>query len=130
MTSVSEFLLNYVVNASWQIAAIVIVASAAAYLLRHGPAQYRHALWFATLALSIIVPMFAAPRAIPAEKSVFTSSLANTTVSPEADQPVMHLTRKRVQIVSTTPTTTLWLTFGYLLLVAWRVIRLGRFWVK
>ena len=130
MTSVSEFLLNYVVNASWQIAAIVIVAAVAALLLRNGPAPYRHALWFATLALSITVPLFAAPRAIPAEKSVFTSSHATTTLSDEADQPVTYLTKRRVQVVSTTSTTTLWLIGGYLLLVAWRVIRLGRFWVK
>src|SRR5690349_11778453 len=102
MTSVSEFLLNYVVNASWQIAAIVIVAAVAAFLLRNGPARYRHALWFATLALSITVPLFAAPRAVPAGKSVFTSSHATTNLSDEEDQPVTYLTKRRVQVVDTT----------------------------
>jgi HEAT repeat protein len=130
MTSVSEFVLNYVVNASWQVAAIVIVAGTASYLLRNGPARHRHLLWFATLALSIIVPLFAAPRAIPAKKSVFTGSPVNTSVSAEADQSVTHLTRRRVQVVSTTSTTTLWLMSGYVLLIAWRLLRLVRFWVK
>ena len=130
MTSVSEFILNYVVNASWQVAAIVLVAAAASRLLRHGPARYRHLLWFATLALSITVPLFAAPRAITTDKSVFAVAPNNTTAGAEVDQTVTHLTRRRVQVVSTTPTTTLWFTFVYVLLVAWRVIRLGRFRVK
>src|ERR1043165_9125930 len=124
MTTVSEFVLNYVVNASWQVAAIVAVAAAASFLLRHGPARYRHLLWLATLALSIIVPLFAVPHAIPANQSVFTNSPAPVAVSAEADQPTTNLTRRRVQVVSTTSPTTFWLLVGYALLVAGGVVSL------
>ena len=59
MLSVSEwvsgFVLNYVVNATWQIAAIALVASVGSLLLRNGPARYRHVLWLAALALCVVV---------------------------------------------------------------------------
>jgi HEAT repeat protein/beta-lactamase regulating signal transducer with metallopeptidase domain len=129
MIRASEFVLNYVVNASWQVAAITIVAAAASFLLRNGPASYRHVLWVTTLALCTVVPLLAAPRAIPANESVFTASSKQTTIGAEADQAVMHLTRRRGQVVTTTSTTALWLTIGYVLLVAGRAIRLLRFWV-
>src|SRR6185369_14363440 len=83
---------------------------------------------FAALTLCAVVLLFATPHANPVNKSVFTGSSKPETV--EADQPVTYLTKRRVQVVSTTSTTTLWLIVGYALLVAWRVIRLLRFWVR
>src|SRR5689334_16752391 len=143
MTSVSEFVLNYVVNASWQMASIVIVAAAAAYVLRNGPARHRHALWFATLALCVAVPLLSATHtplldathSSSPEKSVFTSSAetpvtASAPVSHEPDLSLSRLTTRRARVVNASSSTALWLTLAYGLILAWRVITLGRFWVK
>ena len=129
MTSVSEFILNYVVNASWQIAAIALVAAAGARLLRNGPARYRHLLWLAALVLCALVPLFSAPHASPAGKYVFSPPVESPAVTAEADLSLAHLTQRRVQVVNTTPNTALWFALGYVVLVAWRVLRLCRFWV-
>jgi beta-lactamase regulating signal transducer with metallopeptidase domain len=133
MIGVSESILNYVVNASWQIAAIVLVAAFASFVLRNGPARYRHLLWIAALALSTIVPLLGVPRANPVEKSVLTVSPAPATVSAEVNEsenPLSRLTTRRARVISASLFTTVWLMVGYMLLLAWRVIRLGRFWVK
>src|SRR6476661_6262370 len=133
--SASEFISNYVVNASWQIAAITVVAATAAVLLRNGPARYRHLLWLAALVLSTIVPLLGTPRAIPVDNSVFSltqqaTSSSPAPVSPEPDLSLSRLTTRRARVFNATSSTMVWLTIAYLLLVAWRVIRLGRFWVK
>ena len=39
-----------------------------------------------------------------------------------------HLTKRRTRVVNSGPRTTLWLTLAYAIFVAWRVIRLVRFW--
>ena len=44
MASVSEFILNFVVNATWQIALITLVAAAGSLVLRNAHARYRHVL--------------------------------------------------------------------------------------
>jgi hypothetical protein len=55
MLRTSEFILNFVLNSCWQIAALVAVAALASWLLRNGPARYRHVLWVVALAASLIV---------------------------------------------------------------------------
>ena len=58
MTTISEFVLNFLVNALWQIVAITVVASLGAHLLKHGPARYRHTLWVAALGLCVMLPVW------------------------------------------------------------------------
>ena len=129
----SEFVLNYVVNATWQIVAIAIVAAFGSLLLKNGPARYRHVLWLAALALCVIVPFFTAAPMSPAIQSQPAATLNDlpiplAPVSTEPDFPVTHLTKKRTQVVSTTSHTVLWLTLAYALFIAWRAIRLVLFW--
>ena len=146
---VSGFVLNYVVNATWQIAAIALVASVGSVLIRNGPARYRHVLWLAALALCVVVPLVTtaplssvnsiatttppAPQTTSADQSLLVrpptapqSSLGR--VNPEPDLPITHLTKRRTQVVSTTSQTALWLACVYALFVVWRGIRLVRFW--
>ena len=64
MASVSEFVMNYVVNATWQIVAIAAVAALGSLLLKSGPARYRHLLWLAALAACLVVPLLTATHTI------------------------------------------------------------------
>ena len=48
MGRISEFAMHFLVNAAWQIAAVVIGASICARLLRNAAARYRHAMWVAS----------------------------------------------------------------------------------
>ena len=135
MTSVSEFVLSYVVNACWQIVVIAMVTAGGAFLLRHAPARYRHVLWIAALALCVVVPLLTSTHTIPANQSELVRStvqppLTIARVSPEPDLPVTHLTKRRTQVVSTTSQTALWLTVAYALFVMWRLTRLARFWLR
>ncbi len=80
MVTTSEFILNFVLNSCWQIAALASVAALAAWLLRNGPARYRHALWVFTLAACLIVPLLTTSRFVPTWISSF-QVLAPRTVA-------------------------------------------------
>lgn len=58
MGRISEFAMHCLVNAAWQIAAVAIGASICARLLRNAAAGYRHALWVASLMLSLALPLW------------------------------------------------------------------------
>src|SRR5688500_7585796 len=58
MNTISELLLNFLLNATWQILAITIVVTVGARLLKDAPARYRHALWVAALCLSVALPLW------------------------------------------------------------------------
>ncbi|HEX6044964.1 MAG TPA: M56 family metallopeptidase, partial [Pyrinomonadaceae bacterium] len=52
----SQLLLNFLLNAVWQIALIAALASFGAWLLRSSSARYRHWLWVSALCLAFLVP--------------------------------------------------------------------------
>ena len=58
MGRISEFAMHFLVNAAWQIAAIALGASVCAWLLRNVVPRYRHALWGASLVLSLALPIW------------------------------------------------------------------------
>ena len=66
MHAISELILNFVLNACWQIAAIFAVAALGAWVLKNGPARYRHTLWVVALVACFIVPLLTATRFVPA----------------------------------------------------------------
>jgi hypothetical protein len=45
MTSANELVLNFLVNSTWQIAAIFVLASVGTYFLKNSSAHYRHIVW-------------------------------------------------------------------------------------
>jgi len=59
----SQLLLNFLLNAVWQIALIVALASLGAWLLRSSSARYRHWLWVGALCLAFFVPAATSVRA-------------------------------------------------------------------
>lgn len=58
----SQLLLNFLLNAAWQIALIAALASLGAWLLRSASARYRHWLWVSALCLALVVPAVTALR--------------------------------------------------------------------
>lgn len=64
METSSQLLLSFLLNACWQLALIVAVASFCDWLLRETAARYRHWLWVAALVLSLCLPVLASLRAL------------------------------------------------------------------
>jgi len=54
MLRISEFILNLVLNSAWQVTVIFVIAAFASWLLRNGPARYRHTLWLIALVGSLV----------------------------------------------------------------------------
>ena len=131
MLRTSEFILNFVLNSCWQIAAIVFVAALASWVLRNGPARYRHVLWIVALVASLIVPLLTASHVIPAWNSTVPSAVAPGPVNnsgPQEDLNVDHIGTRRTTTVTTTPRIVLFLVFTYALFIVIRATRLARFW--
>src|SRR5690348_12973106 len=57
METISWYVLTFLLNSLWQIPVIVSVAALAAWLLRHGPASHRHAVWVVALIASVALPI-------------------------------------------------------------------------
>src|SRR5262245_27744099 len=108
MLRTSEFVLNSVLNSGWQIAAIFAVAAPASWLLKNGPARYRHTLWIIAFATCLVVPLLTATRFVPAwisSEQVVTPQRQNLApiASAEDDIHVDHIGIARRKTVTTTP---------------------------
>src|SRR5690242_16453465 len=111
MLKTSEFILNFVLNSCWQIAAIFVVAAVASRLLKNGPARYRHVLWVLALAMSLVVPLLTTTHYVPewisrAQITTVPSAVAPgraDNVDPTVDANVDRIgTKKRTATISTT----------------------------
>lgn len=104
MRTVSQLLLNFLLNAAWQIALITALASLGAWLLRSSSARYRHWLWVGALCLAFFVPATttirayfetAAPATIEPvfieEPFLFSSLETNTAISRDLLPSVIQL---------------------------------------
>lgn len=142
MLRISEFILNFVLNSAWQVAAIFAVATLASWLLRNGPARYRNTLWVITLIACLVVPLLTTTRVVPEWISSFQvvsssshsaklenvgPSLVSATGS-ENDLTVNRTNSQRRTTVTTTPRSVLLLALGYALFIVLRLFRLARFW--
>ena len=135
MHAISELILNFVLNACWQIAAIFAVAALGAWLLRNGPARYRHTLWVVALVTCFIVPLLTATRFVPAWVSRVqvvapkTTTVYQTAAVPVSDDSnVEHLVTRRTKPISASTSTALILALAYVLVVLFRGTILARFW--
>jgi len=143
MLRISQFTLNFVVNSAWQVTIIFVVAAVAAWLVRNGPARYRHTLWVIALIACLVAPLLTTTRVVPEWISSFqiVSSASNPvkleSVGPvvnsngfEPDHTVNRTGSQRRTTVTTTPRSILLLAFGYALFIFIRALRLVRFWVR
>jgi beta-lactamase regulating signal transducer with metallopeptidase domain len=64
MTTSSQLLLTFLLNALWQIALIAALASLGVWLLRRSAMRYQHWLWVGALCLSLLVPVVTAVRSL------------------------------------------------------------------
>ena len=133
MHAASELIFNFALNAAWQIAVIFAVAAFAAWLLKNGPARYRHTLWVVALIASFGVPLLTATRFVPAS-SVQVIANGSTPVqvtaatTPSEDSGIDHLVTRRTKPVNTTARSAQYLMLAYVLVVFLRAVTLVRFW--
>lgn len=84
MRTISQLLLNFLLNAAWQIALIAAMASACSWLLRNAAARYRHFLWVAALAIAVGLPLLTysqfLSRALPATATRQTTARQTTNI--------------------------------------------------
>ena len=139
MLRISEFILNFVLNSVWQVTAIFVVAAVASWLLRNGPARYRHTLWIIALLASLVVPLLTVTRVVPEWIASFQVVAAPSqpenvvrVESPSGSEfnfTVDHTSSsRRSTTVKTTQRSVLFLSLGYLIFILLRVLRLARFW--
>src|SRR5688572_1144822 len=82
----SQILLNFLLNAAWQIALIAAFASLGAWLLRSSSARYRHWIWVSALCLAFVIPAASSARAVV---QTITSEWAQKTNLPfPGEEPV------------------------------------------
>lgn len=75
MTSSSEFLLNLLLNACWQVTLLAAAASLIAWFLKDSSARYLHLVWCVALLLSMLMPLLgSAPQLLQSNATVATTS--------------------------------------------------------
>lgn len=151
MGRISELAMHFLVNAAWQIAAVAIVASVCARLLRNVAARYRHPLWFASLVLSLALPLWGLfnfdvqrdgplhieerPAAAVQARERLTST-SDASPSPAVTDGAVagslrleDLLRTRRQSVAASPSLALALAIAYAFFVLYRLVGLWRAWL-
>lgn len=147
MDRISETVASFLLNATWQITLIALVAWFCSHLLRNAAARYRHALWVAALVMSIALPLWgslnfagqapeqmaaldSSPGAkLPASPATAKAALVTDTASAkESDLALGQLLQKRKQHVMTAPSLALGLSILYGLFILYRLGRLYWSW--
>jgi beta-lactamase regulating signal transducer with metallopeptidase domain len=144
MTRISEVLLNFVMNAGWQLVVIFVIASIGSYLLRNAAASFRHALWLGALGVSLIAPLWTiagsspnSGRAIdpgepkPSLVRSISADLPQVARETENDTALIdRLVVPRKQVVNAKPRSILLVSAAFALFVLLRMVRLVRLWRK
>ena len=135
MRIAAEYFLSFLLNASWQVALVAVVASFADLLLRRTMARYRHRVWVAALVLSLALPLLTSLRPL----------LKNTALTPtaspvEAVGPVVlaKVPESNITTAATTARPRLEIGAGvasglltiFLVFLSYRAIRFGRAWAR
>ena len=117
--------LTFLLNALWQVAAVVLAAALGDRLLRRGPARYRHALWLgATLACLLLPVCSLVPREAPAIAGPAPAAILPAIPIPPAWTPQVHETTR-------VPPNLAWMAvLVFALSVAAHLFRLGRAWLR
>jgi len=132
MKTISEFLLTFLLNAAWEILLIAAVAMLGDLLLRRTVASYRHLVWVAALALSLVLPLlplitsirgvfaFAAPTQEVAITPVRVIDAAAPNTGSIANQANAAFHINKMVAFS--------LIALYALFLGYRLVKLGRAW--
>lgn len=152
MDRINEFALIFLLNATWQITVVVLVASVCARLLRYAPARYRHALWVSALVLGIGLPAWSQYNFSVGSTEALSSSHATTILSAsdapahtipaapgqtknsnaqsESVFPFETLLQQRRQTLPTMPHAIFAIVLAYALFLLYRLNALRRAWKR
>jgi beta-lactamase regulating signal transducer with metallopeptidase domain len=133
MTRASEFILNFLVNSTWQIPIVCGLAVLGTYLLRNSSAQYRHTVWVSALLFCLIAPVVTATQIIPALPMRSGSDDGRTlvTTTSDTDQELIpdHTRRRGSQIVvEATPRNIQVIAAAYCVFLGLCAVRFVRLW--
>jgi beta-lactamase regulating signal transducer with metallopeptidase domain len=147
MDTINELAAGFLLNATWQIAVIALVAWLCSHLLKSVGARYRHALWVAALVLSLALPLWGlldfngnAQHRIPQPRNVEVPAQGNSSIAPnsasaleiavaeESGPALGQLLQRRKQPVMTVSGLLLSLAICYALFVLYRLGKLWRSW--
>jgi TonB family protein len=149
----SQFLLTFLLNASWQILLVAAMASLCDRILSGTAARYRHTVWVVALFLTFFLPVFSSATNFTAPPRVSIAATPQTETEPVVITRISSLAGEEIESaeaktpaapVATTATTTPernWfspvslkprlaatLVAIYALLVFYALLRLGRAW--
>ena len=135
MRIAAEYFLSFMLNASWQVALVAVVASCGDLLLRKTMARYRHRVWVAALALSLALPLLTSLRPL-----LQSATLTATAPPIEAVAPVVvaEIPESNTTAAATTVRPRLEIGVGvaagllaiFLVFLSYRAIRFGRAWAR
>jgi beta-lactamase regulating signal transducer with metallopeptidase domain len=136
MTTISQLLLTFLLNACWQIALVTIVAAICARLLRGASVRYTHLLWVAALLISFGLPILTFSSIL--RDSSFPKQPMVTEKQPvviPANLPLENssdLTRSNANsfIIPVEKNLALFLIISYLLFVLYRSAKLLKAWQR
>ena len=133
MTSANEFVLNFLLNSSWQIPIICGLALLGTYLLRNSSARYRHTIWVSALLFCLIAPMLTATQIVSALPFKFDSDAgrAVATATNNTDEDVIpdHTRRRKSEIVvEATPRNIQVIAAAYCVFLGLCALRFMRLW--
>ena len=146
MEAVSQALVTLLVNSIWQVTLVAGVAAICALLLRKAPASYRHMLWVAALAASVLLPASGLRNWVRERRAVSQPIASPAVSSPVASVPSQRLgpaqdsaaglektslrdrLRRLSKLISLPRPWMNALAACYLLFLLYRLARLGRAW--
>lgn len=82
MRTVSQFLLTFLLNASWQILLIAAMACLCDRILSGAAARYRHTVWVVALFLTLLLPVFSSATNFNAPAQVSIAATPPTETEP------------------------------------------------
>ncbi len=150
MIRISEFVLNFLLNAAWQTVVITLVAMLCAHLLKRAPARFLHALWVLSLLLCVSLPLWSLVGIAPETSNVITqqpkkparwfeNSPAVNNLQPaspaastaqESSSRFGHIFQNRRRPLETDARLLVMLALGYTCFVLYRIGRLGLWWKR
>jgi beta-lactamase regulating signal transducer with metallopeptidase domain/uncharacterized membrane protein YkoI len=140
MRSISQLLLNFLLNAIWQVTLITLTAALCARLLRGTAARYRHLLWVIALASSFGLPLLTSAslfegRTFKPETALITTqrvdpgSFSATELTPAVTQANwLASLRQAGQLVPISTTVTALIVVIFLLMLVYRSVKLFIAW--
>ncbi len=131
MRTSSQLLLNFLLNAAWQIAFFAALASLGAWLLRESAARYRHWVWVAALCLSFLVPAATSVRAyfeMSAPSTIGPISIGEQFLLRSLDESVNPISSPSLSVIPLTSNFALILIGIYGLFVLFRSFKLVQAW--